>query len=309
LGKFQIDFGKAKDSNEVAISDAYMRYKGLEAFRTTVGNLKFPFSREVLSSSSQRQLVETTFSGNRNYGTPARNLGVHLTGGFVADYLTWGASLASATLEPDVTRIRFGSPVNGGSDFNEGPMFGGRLDWHPMGYMNFNQGAFGGKARLTLGLAAYTWNNDGDNNTYTDSSGSSTSPTQADVDQVTGFEVGGAYRGGSFYFDAQYNLFSADTVDSSFTGGIYVNGGTELNNWFVRGGYMVIPSKLDLVLAYQLQDSDGYEHGWDRTSIGSNWYIRGQDIKMQLTYQIGANVNGVNGRDQKDLYLQAQYVF
>lgn len=309
LGKFQIDFGSAKDSNEVTINDAYMRYSGLDSFRVTVGNLKFPFSREVLSQVSQRQLVETTFSASRNYGIPARNMGVNLTGRINSDRFTWAASLASAVLEPDVNRIRFGSPANGGSEFNEGPMLGGRVDWHPMGYMNFNQGAFGGRARMTLGIAAYSWTNDGDNNTFTDSSGSSTSTTRADVDRVNGFELGGAYRGGRFYVDSQYNVFSADTVDSSFTGGIFVDGGTRLNNWFLRGGCMILPNTLDLILAFQRQDADGYEKVWDKTSIGSNWYIRGQDVKLQLTYQVGVNLDGVDGKDQNDLYLQTQFVF
>lgn len=309
MGRFQIDFGNARDSNEVVINDAYMRYRGLEAFRVTVGNLKFPFSREILSASAQRQLVETTFSGNRNYGTPARNLGVHLTGGFDADHFTWGASLASATLEPDVTKVRFGSPANQESDFNEGFMFGGRLDWHPLGYMGFNQGDFNKETRLTVGLAAYAWNNDGDNNTFTDSSGSSTSTTRADIDNVAGIEVSGAFKGGGFYFDSEYNKFLADTVDNSFAGGIFVNGSTDLTNWHLRGGYMIIPNGLDLVLAYQRQNADGYDRGWNRASIGSNWYIRGQDIKLQLAYQVGSNLNGVDGKDQNDLYFQAQFVF
>ena len=52
LGKFQLDFGKAKDGNEVAIMDACMQYMGYENV-----NANFPFSCEFLTSSKYQQLV------------------------------------------------------------------------------------------------------------------------------------------------------------------------------------------------------------------------------------------------------------
>jgi phosphate-selective porin len=142
-GKFQFDYGKAEDDNEVAVKDAYMQYKGFSNMKVTVGNANFPFSRELLTSSKKQQLVERTFVGDHNYGTPDRNVGVHLSGHAMdMKKLTWGASVSYAMIDPDNKKLDFDTPANKKSDFNEGWMFGGRVDFHPFGMLKFSQGDF-----------------------------------------------------------------------------------------------------------------------------------------------------------------------
>lgn len=86
--KIQWDMGKAEDTNEIAVKDAYFQYKGWKNTKLTIGNANFPFSREFLTSSKYQQLVERTFVGDHNYGTPDRNTGLHLTGNSESkDYL------------------------------------------------------------------------------------------------------------------------------------------------------------------------------------------------------------------------------
>lgn len=72
---------------------------------------------------------------------------------------------------------------------------------------------------------------------------------------------------------------------------------------------MVLPSKLELVAGYQSQDADNYATEWTRTSIGANWYLHKHDIKLQTTYRMNSDRNGVKGSDEDELFVQAQYVF
>ena len=154
MGKFQWDMGTAADDNEMAIKDAYFQYKTTNGIKVMVGNANFPFSRELLTSSKKQQLVERTFVGDHNYGTPDRQAGVHLTGHFIEDKkVTWGASLAQAALDPDDDKLDFDTIVNRNDDFNEGWMVGGRLDFHPMGHLKMEQGDFKGKPKATFGSA------------------------------------------------------------------------------------------------------------------------------------------------------------
>ncbi len=126
---------------------------------------------------------------------------------------------------------------------------------------------------------------------------------------MAGFEVSGAYRIAGFSLDAQYNSFTADTVDAAFTGGIYKNGSTTLSNWAVKGGYMIIASKLELVAGISAQDTDNYQKTWKRTELGVNFFFHKHDIKTQLTYRMGESLKGVDNKDEDEVYLQMQYVF
>jgi len=301
--KIQWDMGKASKDNEIAIKDAYMQYKGMKNIKLTIGNANFPFSREFLTSSKKQQLVERTFVGDHNYGTPDRNVGVHLTGHSESKKLTWGASGTVASIDPDAKKLDFDTPVNRNDDFNDGFMVGGRVDFHPFGKLKFAQGDFSRKTKATIGVAAYSWSNDNDNNTHTPGATS-----KADIDSVTGLEISGAFRAAGFSVDAQYNSFDADTVESGFTGGLYKNGSTTLSNAAIEGGYM-FDKTIELVAGYQTQDADGYATSWDRTSVGVNWFINKHDTKVQLSYRMGENLNGVQNNDEDELFLQTQFVF
>lgn len=297
-GKFQWDMGKASGSNEISIKDAYMQYSGIDGLKIIVGNAKFPFSREYQTSSKKLQLVERTFVGDSNYGTTDRQLGVHLKGAALDKKLTWGASVAKGAIDPSSSKLDFDTLVNKDDDFIKGWMYGGRVDFHPFGNLKMSQGDFKRELKATVGAAAFSWSNDDDvfNN-------------GGDVDQVTGFEISGAVRGAGFSVDAQYNLFNAETVDSTLTGGLYQNGETDLENFAVKGGYMVLPAQLELVAGYEYQDADNYAEVWARTSVGANYFFKKHDIKLQATYRMGENLNGTDGNDADEFFLQMQYVF
>lgn len=309
-GKFQFDYGKAEDDNEVAIKDAYLAYTGLDNVKVVIGNANFPFSREFLTSSKSQQLIERTFVGDHNYGTPDRNAGIHLTGGLMDKHVTWGLSGAVSHIDPDASKLDFDTPVNRNDDFNEGYIIGGRVDYHPFGYLKMAQGDFDKELKATIGVAAFTWSNDDDNNTYTDANDISLSASKPDVDKVTGFEISGAFRYMGLSVDAEYNLFNAETIDSNFTGGIYEDGETDLENWAVEGGYMLPNNMVEIVAGYQMQDADNYEEEWTRTSFGANFFVtRNHDIKLQATYRIGESIDGLEDNDADEIFVQTQYVF
>ncbi|MEN8131051.1 MAG: porin [Pseudomonadota bacterium] len=306
-GKIQWDMGKAGDSNEIAVKDAYLQYMGFSGLKLTVGNAKIPFSREFLTSSKKQQLVERTFVGDHNYGTPDRSVGIHVTGHNESKNLTFGASIASASIDPDNKKLDFDSPINKNSDFNEGWIYGGRIDFHPFGKLKFSQGDFKREMKATIGLAAFQWSND-DDVSGVDDAGNDPAK-KADVDKVTGYEISAAFRAAGLSIDAQYNLFDSELVQPGITSGLYKNSGTDLENWAVEGGYMVLPSRLEIVAGYQWQDADNYDEEWTRISFGANWFLHKHDIKLQATYRISDNKDGQDGKDEDELFVQAQYVF
>lgn len=298
-GKIQWDMGGADGSNEISVKDAYMQYKYESGTKISVGNKQFPFSREGLTSSKKQQLVERTFVGDHNYGTPDRNMGVHFEGHGSDKLFTWGAAVTQASVDPDKDKLDFDTPANKNSDFNEGFMVGGRVEMNFGGKVGYSQGDFSGKSKSSVAIGAYSWSNDNDNNTA----------AKPDIDSVTGLELSGAYRGNGLSVDAQFNSFDADTVDSTITSGMYKNGTTNLTSAAIEAGYMVSPNELELVFGYQTQDADNYADAWNRTSVGANWFMQKHNVKVQVTYRVGENLKGVTGADENELFIQTQYVF
>jgi len=295
-GKFQWDMAGASGNNEISIKDAYFQYRGFEGMKLTFGNALFPFSRETLTSSKKQALVERTFVGDHNYGAPGRNLGLHFTG--KQGMLNWGFSLSSASIDPSADKIDFDTPVNTNSDFNEGIIVGGRIEFNVIGRVKLSQGNFSNKHALSFAVAAYQWQNDDDNIASANS-----------LDTVNGLELSAAWRWQRFSIDAQINSFEADAVNATLTSGMYVNGSTKLEQYSVEAGYMLVPNKLEVVLGLSSQDADGYAQEWDRQSFGINYYIKKHDIKLQLTVRNNENVKGVVGNDLDEVFFQAQYVF
>ncbi len=311
-GKIQIDFGKSFEGNEVTIKDAYAQYIGVENLKVTVGNKKVPFSLEALTSSKYQQMVERAFVGDHNFGVADRQLGAYVDGLAFKKTFGYSAGLSMAALDPGINRLDFESLANKEEDYNEGGMVSGRLEYMPLGYFKKSQGDFKRDMKFLVGAAAYYWENDGDNNTYTNGDGTAIDPADSkqDVDQVTAFEVDAAFRGAGFSLDAGYNFYDSKTVVDGFTGGIFENGETDLWSASLKAGYMILPSVLELVGGYSLQGADGYDENWERWEVGLNYFIvKKHDIKLQGTYRGNTNFGGDDGDDRDTFFVMAQYVF
>jgi len=308
-GRVQLELGKASDTNEVKVMDAWMRYK-TGRVSVTIGSKKPPFSREFLTSSYRQQLVERTFVGDANYGTPDRALGIRVDGTTPGKRLAWAAMFASAGIDPDAGKIDFENPANREGDFNEGWLGAARLDVNLVGEVDYSQGDLErGPFRASVSVAGFAWTNDDDNNTYTDGAGVTTSDRKADLDSADGLELSGAIRGGGFSLDVEYQLISADTLDAGFTGGLFADGTTELDKLAVEGGFMVLPNRLEVVGGYQSLDADNYQSAWNRSALGLSLFWNQHKTKLQLTYRLGENLNGIEGKDADEAFLQLQFVF
>lgn len=312
IGRIQIDFGKAVEGDEVAVKDAYMRYTGWDNLNLTIGNSKTPFSREYLTSSKRQQTVERGFVGNHNYGTPDRQMGVQLSGSNADKTVTFAAAVGAEYHDPDASKMDFDSPANNKSDWNEGVVLAGRVDFHPWGFVRFDQGDFTRAAdfKANFSVAAFTWSNDDDNNIYTNPlTTAPLSSTKADLDNATGVELSAGLRGRGVSIDAELQRIDGETVDSAFTGGLYRNGSTDLDKLHVEGGYMLPGNKWELVAAYDTLDADNYTDSWDGIELGANYFWNQHKTKVQLTYRADENVDGTRGLDADTIYVQWQFVF
>jgi len=296
--KIQWDMGKSSGD----LRDAYFAHTGWSWGTVYVGNYTTPFSREGLTSSKQMQFVERTLAGDHNYGVSDRQAGIHLVGS-ESDTMTWAMSVAKAAIDPDNGRIDFDTVVSleTGEDWSEGSLVGWRLEYHPQGLAPYAQGDFGDELKTVFGLAGYNWQSDGNNQ--------DAERENKDLEEVTGIELSGGLRGGGFSFDAEYNIIDALLVETDITDGLYQDSRTTLNIFAIKGGYMVLPGKVEVVAGYDTQNADGYDKNWTQTSIGANYFVRNHDIKYQLTYRMGENVDGEAGSDLDELFVQAQYMF
>jgi hypothetical protein len=313
MGKVEVDFGESLDADEVQVKDAYFEYSGFdnEHSKLFIGNSKTVFAREFLTTSAKLVLVERGFTGDHNVGVPDRALGVRWDTGVLDDKISYQLHGGVGSHDPAVNRMDFDSPVSNQGDWNEGLVASGRIDFHPLGHVDFSQGDFDKKDRskIVFGLGAFGWWNDGDNDTYTDAGGNATSLTKVDLDEALGYELSFGYRGHGVTIDAEYQRVSGDTVDEDFTGGIYRDGSTDLDKVSIVGSYMILQSFFEIVLGYDQQDASNYEDVYRRTTAGLNWYFNQHNLKLQLDYRRTENFIGLQGQDQDVVFVSTQFVF
>jgi hypothetical protein len=321
FGKIEVEFGEAAGSDEVQIKDAFLTWSGLgRGTKLTIGNAKPLFSREFLTSSARLQMIERSFVGDHNFGAPDRALGLRVDGkrGGVLGKdgsLTWGGSLGVASHDPDAYRLDLDTPANEQADWNDGPLVTARIDLHPRGEVKFEQADFDRSPfRWAVGVSAYRWTNDGDNDSYIDPDTGTTVPQagpelRADLDTAAGLEAGVALRCHGFSTDLAWQRVDAETVDPVFDGGLYVDGESELDVLAVTAGYLVVGDRVEVAAAWDSLDADGYADPFRRTTVGLNWYLDRHDLKLQANYQIVRNFLGLADQDQNLFLAMMQFVF
>jgi hypothetical protein len=312
-GKIQFEFGEAEDSNEVQIKDAYMKYSGWKNNSITIGNSNTPFSRELLTSSKTQQLIDRTFTGGHNFGTPDRQLGVRLDGHTESRKVSWAASAGSEAHDPAIGRMDFDSPINRSSDWNQGWGVAGRVDYTPWGAIKFSQRDFHtDKWKFGVGVGVFSWSNDDDNNTYTEAgavTAEGLADGKVDLDSASGGEISVSLRGHGLSVDVDYQLIEGETVDPTFTGGLYLAGETELDKMAIEAGFMLKAAPLELVVGWESLDADNYMEAWERKSFGFNWFVNKHKMKWQNTLRQNDNFAGVDGSSVDEFISQVQFVF
>jgi|SaaInlStandDraft_1057018.scaffolds.fasta_scaffold17384_1 phosphate-selective porin OprO and OprP len=297
------DFGL----QNTAIRGAYLLYKGIDQHELRIGSTLARFSRESLTSNTYQFLVERTFTGDHNYGTPLFNTGLHLYSKKNDGAFSYATTLAIASHDPDEKKLDLEDPIqiDKGKDWSDGLFISGRVAWHPWGPIPNKQDFLKRYRRLSLEIGAYTWNNDSDNLMTGGHSGGS----GYDVDSITGLEMVMALRYEAFALDLAHNRFDAKLVDPSITSGLYLNSETELKQLSAELGFAVLKNKLDLVAGYEHQDADNYSKAWTKSSLGFVHYIKGHDIKVMGTASKGDHVDGVAGNELDEFLLMFQFKF
>ena len=315
MAKLQIGLGKDTNDNDLDINhsitfkDAYLQYTTPGGIKIKAGNAKVGFSREEMTSSKRQHLVERTFVGDHNYGTPSETTGVHVSSELEEQNILWWASVGIQSIDPDDDKLDLDTPINEDSDFQEGLILAGRVEFSPLGAIKFSQGNFERESKYSVGAGAYLWKADDSRNHYTTGSVDTSGGTHPDLDEIFGLEFSGAVRHMGLSVDAEYNIFKVDTVDSTVTSGIYKNGSTTLENIAIEGGYILFKDYIELAAAYEIQDADNYANAWTRSSIGVNLFLYRHNLKLQTTYRQGENLNGKKNNDVDEIFVQTQYVW
>jgi hypothetical protein len=300
------------DFDQLDIRDFFLRYEGFAApgWRLTLGNQKAPFSRDFLTPAPHLLLVERTFVGNTKGGVPERPLGVHFRGESRAGKVAYWSSLGALGHDPGADRMKFDSLVGGSGNLNEGLVLAARLDLHPRGAMTFADGdAHTPRLKYTWSLAGYVWENDGNNNLFTEG-GEALDAEKEDLDSASGLEVSGGLRGRGITLDWQYNRIEGHTVCKGFSGGIYANGETRLDIAAAEGGYRLRRFPVELGGALERFDADGYAEPWEKTTLVLNLHgLERFNSKLQVSHGWISNRQGVPGEDFQETRIQLQYVW
>jgi hypothetical protein len=163
-----------------------------------------------------------------------------------------------------------------------------------------------------LGLAGYRWVNDWTRNPFTDR-GESLDPEKADLDRAEGLELSGRLHARGFFLAMQYNIIRAEAVVRDFTGGIYVDGSTDLEASSALAGQWLPGDWLQVVGGLSRLDSDGYIEPWEESILGLNLETAGllRSIlgKLQITHRWISNRFGIPDEDYQETRFQIQYVW
>ena len=312
-GKIQFDFGKALDSNEVALKDGYMQYIGFKNHKIFIGNAKSVFSREYLASSKRQQTVERWFVGQHNFGNPDRMLGFRIDGNTDSKRFEYKLNVGGESFDPDNRRMDFDTPANDAGDFNLGWVAAGRVTFYPKEPIKRDQGDFTrGSFNYAVEAAAFAWTNNEEDLTYTDVVDGlqvCNNDKKCDLDNANGWELSGGLRGHGLSVDLEYNQIFGEMVAKNVNSGMYVDGETTIKKWQLEGGYMLGNLPLEFVYKRDSMDTDGYAKKWYANDIGINYFFNQHKAKVQVLYRMESNVNGMDGDDRNQFVMQWQFVF
>jgi len=317
----QLDFGAGAsgDTYRVTVRWVNLQWVGLDNAHLVFGSFKNWFSREFITLGPQLQFIERTFVGDNTYGNPAYTVGVGWDHIIANQRVFYAANIGMQDADTDASNMQFSSPANGSSTDNHGWSASARLDFYALGRAKPDKPPLGYKLSpydrsditdsqswtLSFSVAAYAWWNQGDNNGQC---GNPDPSTCVDLQTAFGIEASGGVRGFGLSADVEYQFVRGNTVEGDFTGGLYLDGRTDLQKATVAAGYMVVAKHLELAAGWSVLDATNYGTPWHRVLVALNGFVIGYNIRFSADYAREINVMGT-AQDANVFRTQAQFVW
>lgn len=302
--QFQPEFGK----NKVGLKDAYIAFTP-NKLKIFAGNHYVPFSREALNSSKKLQFVERNLTSQM---APFRQMGLSVAGDGMGKKVSWQAGLwngvvnssASSKLSSDKLKKNQIYHINTKENDNSKYMAGGRVEFHPFGYLKKSQENFKKETKLALGASYYASD---------DTAGGGHTPGTAEFKGTNALELDMEFQWSRLSTLAEFTTRNIDWWQSDDT---MVS--TAQSSYTVQGSYL-IAKKIAMAVRYEFMDygdgdvmrgSKGQEE--DRwTTVGASYYFKKHAMKIQANYIMKDEKMpaGVSKPKNDTMLIQTAYYF
>lgn len=273
--------------NRAQLTDAYINWNRFDFANVRVGQFKTPFGYEQLAADPKLFSIERTLANDRL--TVGRQIGVQVGGDFLEKQLSYA------------TGVFNGTGVNTSANDNDKFMWAGRLSG-----VAWQGKLIGQDAKWTVGADAFT----------TSDSNLSGQPSEFGFDLVPGGTKDNTFAGKrkAGGLDTQFHVGALDLwveyLRQRFKPLDRVpSGSLDSEGWYVQAAYFVVPKTLQAVIKYDDFDPNlNIETNGTRTwTLGANYFIKADDLKIQLDYLI-TDIAGQPSQNKK-LILRLQTLF
>lgn len=269
------------------LTDGYVQWKPRDEFYARAGQFKTPYGFEQLASDPRLFTIERSLGNDRL--TLNRQIGTQVGG------------------DPADKRVNYafgafnGTSVNSSSNDNSKFTLAGRLGAIPLAPAKGTTGP-----RLALGINGYLSDDDqlsgqpgefkfntSTNKTADNIFAGERAGWGADAQfSLNRFELWTEYLGSRYEPD---NEVPADQIDAEA--------------WYVQAAFYLVQDKLQAVAKYDTFDpnTDADNDCTDTWTLGLNYYIRGNDLKLQLNY-LNSDIEDRDVTDEK-LIARVQVIF
>ncbi len=263
------------------MTDGYLNWNTYDFANIRAGQFKTPFGYEQLFSDPKLTTIERSLANDRL--TLSRQLGVQVGGDFFEKRLNYA------------TGIFNGTGVSTNANDNDAFLWAGRVGavlWE--GKLN------GTEARWAGGTNAFA-SKDTALGAQAAEFGFDSTPATAAKDNIftgqrTGLGVDSQFRLGEFEL---WTEFLTASFDQSANRDITASG------WYLQGSYFILPKELQGVIKFDSFDPNDKVSGnhTDTWTFGLNYYLKGDDLKLQLNYLI-SDVPALSRQDKVIVRMQ-----
>ncbi len=265
--------------SSVTLTDGFLNWSHFDWANIKAGQFKTPFGYEFLASDPKLYTIERTLGSDRL--TLNRQIGVQASGNFFEKRLSYAAGVFN------------GNGANVTTNDNDQFLYVGRLAGTPW------QGKlFGQSAKWTAGIDGYASRD--------------TAVTMGSDFGLTGNSFAGRREAwgvdtqftlGRFALWTEYLRVRFDPTNDKPAPAFAADA------WYVQASCFLIPNRLQAVVKFDTFDPNNKKSAneTDAWTFGANWFLKGDDLKLQCDYVRTDAPATASAQDQ--LWLRAQVIF